>query len=197
MLDAPAGLRRQSLPMRSSTSSPTRTRYGAVAQAFHWLTAILVLVAFIYGPGGSEEHVYSSASDADRRLHETLGLCVFVLSALRLAWRAMDSRPDPAPVPRWMGWAARAVQVLLYVLLFVVPLTAMTGAWLEGHPLTWLGGDIAPWIRPSHDLGATIATAHGWLGDVILWVAGLHAVAALYHHFVLKDGVLRSMIPGR
>jgi cytochrome b561 len=171
-------------------------KYGAVAQAFHWLTAVLVLVAFLYGPGGSEQHVYSAASDFDRQLHETLGLCVLILSALRLAWRLFDQQPDPEPVARWMGFAAKVVQVLLYILLFVVPLSAITGAWLEGHPLTWLGGEIGPWISSSHDLGARVASLHGWLGDIILWIAGLHAAAALFHHFVLKDGVLRSMVPG-
>jgi cytochrome b561 len=183
--------------MQSNTSSTNHGRYGAVAQAFHWVTAILVLVAFVYGPGGSEQRVYSVANDFDRRLHETLGLCVLVLSALRLAWRMMDRQPDPEPVPIWMGWAAKAVQSVLYILLFLVPLTAITGAWLEGHPLTWLGGDVSPWLTASHDLGARVAKIHGWLGDVILWVAGFHAAAALYHHFVLKDGVLRSMAPGR
>ncbi len=173
------------------------TRYSGIAQALHWLTAVLVLVAFIYGPGGSETRVYSDARDFDRRLHETLGLAVFILSIIRLAWRAVDTRPDPPNVPRWMGAAAKAVQVLLYVLLFVVPLTAITGAWLEGHPLTWLGGNIGPWIGESHDTGKLIAEVHGWLGDTILWVAGVHAAAALYHHFVLRDSVLRSMLPGR
>jgi cytochrome b561 len=183
--------------MQKAAAPAHGTRYGGVAQAFHWITAILVLVAFLYGPGGSEQRVYSTARDFDRQLHETLGLCVLILSALRLTWRAFDRHPDPEPVPRWMGFGAKAVQVLLYLLLFIVPLTAISGAWLEGHPLTWLGGEIGPWLPKSHDLGTTIAEVHGWLGDVILWVAGLHAVAALYHHFVLKDGVLRSMLPGR
>lgn len=172
------------------------TRYGTLEQALHWATAILVLVAFIYGPGGSEQRVYSGAREFDRRLHETLGLCVLALTLVRLAWRAFDKRPDPAAVPRWMGVSAKVVQVLLYLLLFVVPFTAITGAWLEGHPLTWLGGDIQPWITESHPTGAWFANLHGWLGDAILWLAGLHAVAALYHHFVLRDGVLRAMLPG-
>src|SRR6478735_2882789 len=66
------------------------TRYGALAQALHWITAVLVLAAFIYGPGGSEERVYSAARDADRQLHETLGLSVLTLAAIRLAGRALD-----------------------------------------------------------------------------------------------------------
>jgi cytochrome b561 len=171
-------------------------RYGNVAQAIHWVTAILVLVAFLYGPGGSEERVYSPARDFDRQLHETLGICVFGLVVMRVLWRMVDSQPDPPQVSRWMGIAAKAVQWVLYLLLFALPLTAIAGAWLEGHPLTLLGGvEIAPLLGLSHDVGAKIATLHTWLGDAILWLAGLHALAALYHHFVLKDGVLASMLP--
>jgi cytochrome b561 len=179
-----------------TSPSSSVTRYSGMAQALHWATAILVLVAFIYGPGGSESRVYSSARDFDRRLHETLGLAVLILSFIRVCWRAVDRRPDPPAVPAWMGVLSKAVQGVLYLLLFIVPLTAITGAWLEGHPLTWLGGDIGPWISESHGIGSTVAEIHGWLGDVILWTAGLHAAAALYHHFLLRDGVLRSMLPG-
>jgi cytochrome b561 len=178
------------MPMQSA-------KYSAVEQAVHWATAVLVLVAFIYGPGGSEARVYSDAGEFDRRLHETLGLCVLVLTVFRLLWRSVDRRPDPPSVPRWMGLASKAVQVALFILLLLVPLTAITGAWLEGHPLTWLGGDVPPLIGESHDLGSAVARLHGWLGDTILWVAGFHAAAALSHHFVLRDGVLKSMLPGR
>ena len=171
-------------------------RYGAVAQALHWATAVLVLVAFIYGPGGSEQRVYAPARDFDRQLHETLGLSVLALVAIRLAWRMVDARPQPPQVARWMGVAANVVRVTLYMLLFAVPLTAITGAWLEGHPVTLLAGiEIPPALVLSHDTGATIASIHTWLGDAILWVAGLHALAGLYHHFVLKDDVLESMLP--
>lgn len=178
--------------------SPNVSRYGTVSQAFHWVTAALVLIAFIYGPGGSEQHVYAVSRDADRQLHETLGLTVLVLTAARLLWRLVAVRPDPPEVARWMGLASRAVQGLLYVLLFAVPLTAITGAWLEGHPLTLLAGvRIAPMIAASHATGASFAEIHGLLGDAIIWLAGLHAVAALFHHYVLKDNVLLSMLPRR
>jgi cytochrome b561 len=171
-------------------------RYGAIAQVFHWATAILVLVAFIYGPGGSEQRVYSPASDVDRQLHETLGLCVLALVVMRILWRMVDTRPDPPEVGRWMRVAANAVQWALYLLLFALPFTSITGAWLEGHPLTLLAGvKIPPLLGLSHDVGATIARIHTWLGDAILWLAGFHALAALYHHLVLKDGVLASMLP--
>ncbi len=177
-------------------NSNSPLRYSGAAQALHWATAILVLLAFIYGPGGSEQRVYSAARNFDRQLHESLGLSVFLLVFVRVAWRMIDRHPDPANVPRWMGLAAKAVQFALYVLLFALPLTAITGAWLEGHPLTLLAGaEVAPLLAKSHDTGASLATFHTWLGDAIMWLAGLHALAALYHHIVLRDGVLATMLP--
>ena len=82
------------------------------------------------------------------------------------------------------------------MLLLAVPLTAILGAWLEGHPVVLLAGIYfeAP-VAPAHALGVTVSEIHTWLGDLIIWIAGLHAGAALYHHWVLKDRVLRSMVP--
>jgi cytochrome b561 len=174
----------------------TRLRYGAPAQAFHWATAILVVAAFVYGPGGSEQRVYSTAKDLDRQLHETLGIAVFGIALIRLAWRALDGAPEVPPMAPWMRLSLKVVHATLYVLLLALPITAIFGAWLEGHPLTLLGNiRVAPPLAEAHDLGSTIAAIHTWLGDAILWLAGVHATAALYHHFVLGDGVLRSMLP--
>jgi cytochrome b561 len=139
-------------------------RYSTLGVTLHWLTAVVVLIAFIYGMGGSETRVYAASNDFQRQLHETLGLLVFFLA--------------------------------MYCLLVALPVTATLGAWLEGHPLTLLTGDhIGPLLHESHAVGATIAKVHTWLGDAIMWLAGLHACAALFHHFVLKDGVLASMLP--
>jgi cytochrome b561 len=174
----------------------SRPRYGDLSQLIHWVTAVLVLVAFVYGPGGSELRVYSHARDFDRQLHETLGLTVFALVVLRVVWRRFDARPPAAAVSRWMRLAATATQAAIYALLFAVPLTAIAGAWLEGHALTLLGGvEIQPLLAKAHATGASLATLHTWLGDALLWLAGLHAAAGLYHHVALRDGVLVSMLP--
>ena len=175
---------------------PATSRYSAPAQVLHWLTAVLVLAAFIYGPGGSEERVYATARDFDRQLHETLGVSVLTLVAIRLLWSAVDARPAAPSVARWMDIASKVVQAAVYVLLFAVPLTAIAGAWLEGHPLTLMGGiRFSPLVAESHSLGAKFAEVHTWLGDTLMWLAGVHAVAGLFHHYVLNDNVLKSMLP--
>jgi cytochrome b561 len=179
------------------TAFSTRLRYGAVAQFFHWVTAILVVATFTYGPGGSEQRVYSHARDFDRQLHETLGIGVLAIMLVRLVWRTFDAVPDVPPMPQWMKVASEVVHAMIYLLLLAIPLTAISGAWLEGHPLTLLGNvRIYPLVAEAHDVGSAIASIHTWLGDAILWIAGVHAAAALYHHIVLRDGVLRTMLPG-
>jgi cytochrome b561 len=175
---------------------PTTLRFSFLGQALHWCTAIAVLAAFVLGPGGSESRVYAAARDADRQWHETLGLLVLALVVLRVVWRLGAKVPEPPAGAPWMTVAAKFVQVALYALLFAVPLTAIAGAWLEGHPLTLLAGiRIGPLLAESRPAGPTIAEIHTWLGDAIVWLAGLHALAGLYHHVVLKDGVLASMVP--
>jgi cytochrome b561 len=172
--------------------------YSAPTKGIHWLTAVLVLITFIYGPGGSEQRVYSAARDFDRQLHETLGLCVLALSVARLLWLPFDARPEPVLAAPWMARIARTAHLALYMLLFALPITAISGAWLEAHPVTLLGPVVVPPLfGESHALGAGIAKLHTWLGDAIVWLAGAHAGAALLHHYVLKDGVLRSMLPRR
>lgn len=172
--------------------------YDSVTMALHWITAALVLAAFVMGPGGSEQRVYAAARDFDRQIHEVLGLTVFGLTLLRLLWHALAAAPQEPPMPPWMHRASKIVQGLLYALLVVTPVSAILGAWLEGHPLT-LGilGDVRPMIAESHAAGLVIAQIHTILGDAIMWLAGFHAAAGLYHHFVLRDAVLLSMLPRR
>ncbi len=172
------------------------TRYGGISQFLHWVTAALVVYAFTNGLGGSEVRVYLPSRDFQRHLHETVGLCVLALVAIRLVWKTVETRPKPVESAPWMRTTRNAVEVALYVLLFAVPLTAVFGAWLEGHPLTLLGGwSIPVLVMASHEAGLTLSHLHTWLGDAIIWLGVFHALAALYHHFILRDSALISMLP--
>ena len=101
-------------------------------------------------------------------------------------------------MPTWIELGAKLAHWAIYALLVLVPLTAILGAWLEGHPLTILAvGNIQPWLSQSRQLGLVLSNIHGWLGNVLIWLAGAHAAAALYHHFWRRDTVPLSMLPGR
>lgn len=176
--------------------SGTTTRYGILAQAFHWLTALLVLVAFLVSAGGPPTRVYSAARAPTLLLHESLGLVVFCLLIFRLIWRLFDHIPESPAMPTWMDVTSKVTHWTLYALLFAVPATAMLGAWFGGHPVTVYGlGALGPFFSP-WEAGASLAEIHGTLGDIIMWLAGLHAAAAIFHHLFLRDRVLRQMLPG-
>lgn len=170
----------------------TEVRYGVIAQALHWITAVLVLWAWLiagtWGRGGEGSAVLA--------LHQTLGFAVFVLVVVRVVWRLFDRRPAEPPMPGWMAFAGKVSQWLLYGLLFAVPATAIAGSWLEGHSITVNGiGAIGPFFATSRSVGHEILDIHQLLGTTIMWVAGLHAAAAIFHHAFLKDRVLRQMLP--
>lgn len=172
-------------------------RYGFVIIAFHWLTAALVFAAYILSEGGPEARIYSAELDTARRIHETLGLAVFAVVALRIVWRWFDLQPSIDRGPKWMSSLSELVHLGLYFLLMAIPLTAIAGTWLLGHPVTPIGLDLAPWVSENRPLGELVMDVHTTLGDLIVWVAGGHAAAALFHHFYLRDRVLRSMLPSR
>jgi len=179
------------------TSSQTHSHYSVGAQLIHWLIAAAVLATFIISAGGPESRVYSPERADQLLVHETLGFAVFLLAILSLAWRFVD-QPPAAPMTAWMRISSRLVQAVLSILLVLTPASAVSGAWLSGHPLTLATiGPVGPFFPVARGLGRTIAEVHSWLGDALIWLAGLHAAAALFHHFVLKDGVLVAMLPWR
>ena len=184
-------------------SFQTKTRYDLVSQVFHWLTAIAVLVAFILGPGGFGRLMRNGVDPATRLdivWHESLGVAVFVLTLLRLLWVLVRPAAPRFNMATWMTLASKGAHGLLWLLLLITPMTAFLALGTESHPVTLLGGiriDELPWIKalPIAD-SADWGDVHGFMGDAIIWLAGLHAVAAIYHHVMLKDGVLKSMLPG-
>jgi cytochrome b561 len=179
-------------------------KFDPLSQILHWLSALAVLAAFILGPGGFGRLMHQGVDPASRWdivWHESLGVFVFVITVLRLVWLAL--RPDRPEfgLARWMHWLSRAVQLALWTLMLALPLTALLALGGEGHPLTLLGSfrmDLSSSVGGlalSHwvDWG----DVHQFLGDLIMWLAGAHAGAAILHGLLLKDGVLSSMLPGR
>ena len=183
--------------------SQRNQRYDLPSLVFHWLTAIVVTVAFILGPGGFGRLMHQGVDPATRSdivWHETLGVAVFVLTLLRLLWVAVRPAAPQFAASPLMSLAAKAGHIGLWALLLILPITALLALGSEGHPLTLLGGlrlDSIPFFSTT-SLGelADWGDVHGLLGDLIMVLAGVHAAAAVFHHVVLKDGVLRSMLPG-
>lgn len=156
---------------------------------------MLVLIAYVLSSGDGYS-LYSASADGLRRIHETIGVLVFSVVVLRLIWRLIDGAPAKQRMSRLMTLIAQLVHFALYAFLIALPTTAVLGTWLEGIPVTLPGVDIAPQITKAHGLGHLIMEIHTTLGNTILWLAGVHTAAALFHYFYLRDEVLQSMMPG-
>ena len=186
----------------NSMNQQSTSHYDSLSRAFHWVTAIVVTIAFILGPGGFGRLMRQGVDPATRSdivWHETLGILVLVLTVLRLLLVAFRPSAPQFTTARWMHLTARLVRATLWALLLALPITAFLALGGETHPLTLLGGvrvDKMPLIADSAIAKlADWGDVHQFLGDAIMWLAGLHAAAAIYHHVILKDGVLSAMLP--
>lgn len=175
----------------------TEARYGAVAQAFHWLVAAGVLWQFALG-WYMTDLPNTPAKLELYNLHKSTGLTVLGLAVLRLAWRAWSPAPPlPAGRPAWERRAARASHALLYALLFAQPLSGLTLALAAEFPSVIYGAFVLPDpLGHREGLEAAMRATHVYLADAMAVLVLVHAGAALRHHLLLRDDVLRRMLPG-
>lgn len=187
---------------RTFMNQQPASQYDFLSRAFHWVTAIVVTIAFILGPGGFGRLMRNGIDPATRSdivWHESLGLLVFVLTVLRLIWVAFRPAAPQVPMASWMQLTGKLVHLALWTLLLALPATALLALGSEAHPLTLLGGIRVNQLTAIANSPIAQLTdwgeVHQFLGDAIMWIAGLHAAAAIYHHFILKDGILSAMLP--
>ncbi|MBL8250867.1 MAG: cytochrome b [Candidatus Competibacter sp.] len=173
------------------------TGYTPLAIGLHWLMALLIVAAFGLG------WTLANMENSPQKLrwiswHKWLGITVLGLTALRLAWRlAHPAPPLPASMPAWQKMAAQAVHVLLYGLMFAIPLSGWLFSSARGFPVVYLG--ILPLpdlIGADEPLGDRLRAVHEWLNYTLLAAFGAHVGAALKHQFVDRDGVMARMLPG-
>jgi cytochrome b561 len=182
-------------------------RYGSVAIAFHWLIALLVIGNICVGLYMGDLPRSDPMKFQIFQLHKSIGLLVLVCSVLRVVWRVINPVP---PIPRGMPgvttFAARATHFVFYVLIVAVPLAGwiMVSASPLGNGTQFFGlftwpnlpfftGMTRESLRPAHELFESAHVLAAWAMIVLI---PIHVLAALYHHFIRRDDVLKRMLPG-
>jgi cytochrome b561 len=169
-------------------------RWGVVSVSLHWLIAAAVVVMATLGlymkglPIGPDKiKLYA--------LHKSIGMTVLTLVLLRLAWRLYAGRPRlPAHMSDLQRLAAKASHVLFYLLLIAIPLSGWVMNSAANFPLRWFDLFTIPAIvEPDRALRALAGQVHGALVITLSLLLVAHASAALKHHFVDRDNVLRGM----
>ena len=174
----------------------TATRYTGTAIALHWLAALLIFVTF---PLGVYMHELALSPFKLKLVsyHKWIGVTIFLLTLVRLAWRATHTPPPlPETIPLWQQRAAHGLHFLLYILLLVIPISGWLMSSAKGVPVVYLGlMQLPDLVDKNKLLGDLLEEVHEALDFGLLLLVGMHIAAALKHHFIEHDATLRRMLP--
>jgi cytochrome b561 len=169
-----------------------QTTYDRRTIAFHWITVVLVVGLWTVGqcidffPKGTPRVTA-------RSLHILFGIVLAATLAARIKWRLGGGTALPRADAGLAGTAAVLVHRLLYALMIAIVVIGIAAVWIRGDNIFNLF--TVPAFDPANKaLRHDVVELHGLLANILLFVAGAHAAAALFHHFVRKDGVLRRML---
>lgn len=176
----------------------TTVRYGSLSIGLHWVLLLLLVAVYAcieirgYFPKGS------SPREALKTWHFMLGLSVFVLTWLRLGLNitSLTPRIEPNP-PRWQVQSARFMHVALYVLMMGIPLLGWFLLSTSGKTIPFFGLELPALVAKNKDLADFLKEINETGGTIGYFLIGLHATAALFHHYFVKDNTLRRILPSR
>lgn len=185
--------------MKSSEEEKAASQvFGPVAVFLHWFIAgcIVLSVAFGLISGYADT---AEVTRATMEVHQTIGVTIFTLALARLVWRLTHPAPAlPDAMPRSQKIAAAITHGTLYLIMFAMPVTGYIGLAARGRPITVFGlFDLPNVITRSLKTSASYQNIHDNLQYFLYALLILHVGAALYHQFVVKDGLLRRMWPVR
>ncbi len=176
----------------------TVDRYGSLSIAMHWLTLLLLVAVYAcielreFYPKGSDPR------DALKQWHFMLGLSVFVLVWLRLALQLWGPKPRvQPPLGLWQHRIARLMHMALYLFMVVMPLLGWLVLSAKGKTIPFFGLELPALVGADNGLADSVEDIHVTIGTIGYYLIGLHAAAALFHHYVQHDNELLRMLPQR
>lgn len=178
-------------------NSKTTSRYGSLLIYAHWVMLLLIVALYActelreFYPKGS------AIREALKNWHYMLGLTVFVLVWLRLFARLAGRVPPIVPSPpQWQLRAAHSLEFAIYGFLIIMPLLGWLIVSAEGDTAFFFGLGLPHLIGANRALAKQLEDIHGLIGNVGYGLIGVHALAALLHHYILRDNTLKRMLPG-
>ena len=169
-------------------------QFTLLSRILHWTMAVMVLAMLLIGIG-----MVASLADYHRlvAIHRPLGILILILVAIRLVNRLLNPAPPlPDHMPAWQRLAAKGSHVLLYALMFALPLVGWAMLSAADYPIVLYGSLHLPPILP-HDamLYAVLRKTHTYLAFLLFATFLAHLGAALLHALIHRDGVFDSMAP--
>ncbi|MEA3134739.1 MAG: hypothetical protein QOG17_2585 [Gammaproteobacteria bacterium] len=183
-------------PMQSAARAEAVERYGSLAIVFHWTMFLLVVAVGILGLLHDSWPKRTQAFWIN--VHAMLGLLLWLTLTVRFWWRV---RQPPPPLPSGVGELSRRlsgpVHMALYALMFITPIIGVVTFIWHGRIFDFGIFHLDFGVRSNRAVFRPTEDIHGYLAYALFALAGLHAAAALWRHFLLRDGALGRMWPMR
>jgi len=187
------------MPLKNS-----ETRYGSAAMALHWIMALGFIGMVVLGVYMHELPNTDPSKFTLFQWHKSVGLTLLLLVALRLLWRALNTVPPlPTGLKPYERFLAHLTHRWLYAAFFLMPLTGWTMVSASPYNIPTMVYGLFEW--PHIPFVASAANKEGIMDiakeahEIVALLAVLalllHIGAAVKHHFILKDDVLRRMLP--
>jgi len=173
----------------------TNRSWGVLSKTLHWLIVILIINQWWIAERAHE--LKFSAKIAALGWHKSFGITILALAIVRLVWRWANPVPAlQSEIRPWEKLIAQVAHLLLYGLIFALPLTGWLMSSAKNIPVSWFKlFQLPDLVAPDKAFGESMEHLHGLLFNALVVVAALHIVGALKHHFIDKNDVLRRMLP--
>lgn len=170
----------------------TSTSWGIISRLLHWGMAV-VIIGVLYVGLTMVDMVASPEKFELYALHKSFGVLILGLVMFRLAWRYTNV----VPILPTQDLASRLSAPVFYLAMLLMPISGIAMSQAGGHPVSFFGWFTLPiLITKNLEFGKLAKQIHGYTGKILIGLICLHIVAALYHHFILKNNLLRRMSKG-
>lgn len=164
----------------------------------HWLSLLLIALAYAAIEVKGLIPKTSPGHDFVKLLHFNLGMLVWAVMLVRVGLKLHHRDPIIVPaLPRWQAAAARLAHRLLYATFLALPVLGVLSLAYQGKQWSLLGAAVPDFVTADRAIGKFLEGIHETWAEAGYFIIGLHAAAALFHHYVQRDNVLASMLPGR
>ncbi len=168
--------------------------YNLLARVMHWISALAIIGLFAVGLWMVELSYYSEWYRTAPHYHRSIGILLAIVTVARIVWKHITASPK-AEGKAYEVAAAKVAHAVMYILLITIFITGYLISTSDGRGIevfNWFTVPGAGELFPNQsDLAGEIHFYSAW---AVILIAGLHALAALKHHFIDKDNTLRKML---